>query len=855
MHLILPATIAAILLIASSRAAAVLDLVDPAASKGAFPLVAKGRAAPVCIPPRSAAVVRIAGQDLASDIERVTGVRPAVLEAAPESGPRIEVSVFPGVADRWETFRLSATNDCLAIQGSDKRALAFGLYDLSRRIGVSPWHWWADVPVVKRSEVYLAAGTGPVESPSVRYRGIFLNDEGWGLVPWAAKTFEPEVGNVGPKTYARIFELLLRLRANTIWPAMHPGTTPFHQVPGNAKVADDYAIVLGSSHAEPMLRNNVGEWKRPPGQYNFLTHRETVLDYWDERVRQRTKGESLFTLGMRGIHDSPIVGPKSQAQRISILEEIFKEQRAMLGKHLKSVPGSQEGASFSQIFCPYKEVLDDYRAGLKVPDDVTIVWPDDNFGYIRRFATPEERKRSGGLGVYYHLSYLGTPMSWLWFDSLSPSLVWSEMTRAYEQGARAFWVGNVGDLKGQELSTEFFLHLAWNAGRTTPEEPARFLRAVAARDFGEKHAEAIAAIWARHQHLAVARKPEHLQWHLPLTPYRPTELTEGEMLSRLNAYAALEQDTDAIASGLPAEFQDAYYQRVGYAVAAAAAANERYFRAELARLHRARDNDEDAQETFAVSKRAGPRMDDLTRRYNEEIAGGKWRHIVRVNGIKYEDWKKKFLPADAIPPLDSSAQNAVHAPDPGAVGKAPVVPTDAHPGDFLEVDGVVSMDAGHFTACSDMKDGAGWRSISGLGRTGSAVTVLPSTAAVTGSAAPRLSYRFHVVSRGQATIRVRLLPTHPLVPGQGLRLALAVDKGRPLPLAVTSGFDTDSEEWKQRVLTNATHATVKLPEDLSPGLHTLHLVAVDTGVVVDKIVIDLGGLRPSYDGPPETRTP
>ncbi len=818
----------------------------------AFPLVAEGRAAPLVVPADAPEVVKIAARDFAADIERVAGVRPEILDTPPADAsiPRVELALSPAsLAGRWEAFQLSATTRTLTVSGSDRRGLAYGVYELSRRIGVSPWYWWADVPVARRSALRFSAGEEPVDQPAVKYRGIFINDEDWGLVPWAAKTHEPEVGNIGPKTYGRMFELLLRLRANLLWPGMHPTTTPFHQVPGNAAVADAYAIILGSSHAEPMLRNNVGEWTAPKDDYDYIRNPAGVLDYWEQRVKERTHGESLFTLGMRGIHDSPIVGPKNQAERIATLTEIFGKQRDMLARHL----GDGDPTRVGQIFCPYKEVLDDYLAGMKVPDDVTLVWPDDNFGYIRRFATDAERARSGGLGVYYHLSYLGAPLAWLWFDSLPPALVWSEMTKAYEQGARTLWVANVGDLKANEQSAEFFLELAWHADRTAPDAPSRFLHAMAARDFGAKHAEKIADIWARHQ--AFARKPEHLQWHLPKTAYAPTTLTETEITTRLDAYAALARDTAAVAALLPAEAQDAFFELVDYPVSAAAVANERYFRAELARIQKARGENAAAVATFALSRRADARVAELTRRYNEQIAGGKWRHILSVNGLSAKEWKS-FQP-DPIPDLDSPAQTAVRALDPASAPSPLVAPVGARPGDFVERDGVVSILAGHFTSREDLASGAGWRSVPGLGRGGSAVTVLPSTAKITPASAPRLGYRFHVSSAATSpvTVRVRLLPTHPIISGKGLRLALSIDDGAPLPLAVTSGFDPKSDAWKQRVLANATEATLQLPASLSPGWHTLHLVAVDAGVVVDKIVLDLGGLRPSYDGPAETRLP
>jgi len=235
----------------------------------------------------------------------------------------------------------------------DRRGLAYGIYEVSRRIGVSPWRWWADVPVTTRAELRLSIGDEPLDQPAVKYRGIFINDEDWGLQPWAAKTLEPEVGNIGPKTYGRIFELLLRLRANCIWPGMHPTTTPFHLVPGNAAAADRYAIVVGASHAEPMLRTNDDQWKLPEKDFNYLIHRNEVLSYREERVKERASGESLFTIGMRGIHDSPIIGPKTEPERVATLEKIFADQQGLLARHL----GKGNATRVGQIFCPYKEVL------------------------------------------------------------------------------------------------------------------------------------------------------------------------------------------------------------------------------------------------------------------------------------------------------------------------------------------------------------------------------------------------------------------------------------------------------------------------------------------------------------------
>lgn len=824
-----------------------------------FPLVVGGVAAPIVLPTNAPSVIRIAARDLAADIKAITGVAPEIFTAAATNSksPRVELNLGGNLAGRWEAFQFAATPERLVITGSDRRGLTFGVYELSRRLGVSPWSWWADVPVPKCSELRLSVGAEPVDQPAVQYRGIFINDEDWGLLPWAGKTFEPEVGNLGPKTYARVCELLLRLRANCLWPGMHPTTTPFHQVPGNAAIADEYAIVMGSSHSEPMLRNNVGEWQEDPKLYNYLTNRAGVRSYWEQRVRERTNGESLFTLGMRGIHDSPIIGPRTQRERIATLEQVFADQRELLTKQF----GPHNLTNIGQIFCPYKEVLDDYSAGLRVPDDVALVWPDDNFGYVRRFATAKERNRSGGLGIYYHVSYSGMPQSWLWIDTLPPALIWAEMTRAFEQGARRVWVVNVGDIKNTERSMEFFLDLAWHADRTDVDAPSRFLRVIAARDFGEPNAAAVADILSRLQAINFSRKTEHLQWHLTMTPYQPTELNEAEIRARFDACAALQSDSDSLMERLPVASRDAYFQLVGYPVGITAAANERYFRSELARADVARAR---SPEWNRAAAQAGERrVDQLTARYNNEIAGGKWRNSVSENGYSPDAWLRFQRDTKTVPPEPTT--NNVCPPAPPAES-APVaeeqnqVPSGARAGEFVERGKVVSINAGHFTGRHDLPSGGGWRAVPGLGRSGSAVMVLPSTAAISSNATPSLEYRFHVITGGAATLKIRLLPTFPLVSNTGLRFKMAIDESEPVLLAVTKGFDTRNSntqltDWQRRVMANATEAQLQLPQPLAPGPHTLRLLAVDAGVVVDKIVIDLGGVQRSYDGPAETRLP
>lgn len=309
----------------------------------------------------------------------------------------------------------------------------------------------------------MPAGFRKLDYPQVAYRGIFINDEDWGLTPWSWKHYEPSErkGQIGPKTHARIFELLLRLRANTFWPAMHECSIPFFFTEGNKEMADKYAIYLGTSHCEPMMRNTNGEWKMAgKGEYDYVHNRKNVLFFWEERVKQLRHSDDIYTLGMRGVHDGKMQGAKTLEEQKKALTEILADQRRMLakykGKDLTKVP---------QVLIPYKEVLDIYQAGLQVPEDVTLMWCDDNYGYITHFPTAKEAARPGGNGIYYHVSYWGRPHDYLWLSTASPYLLYQQMKQAYEKGIRQMWILNVGDIKPAEYQTELFMDMAWNIGR------------------------------------------------------------------------------------------------------------------------------------------------------------------------------------------------------------------------------------------------------------------------------------------------------------------------------------------------------------------------------------------------------
>jgi len=394
--------------------------------------------------------------------------------------------------------------------------------ELSKKIGVSPWYWWTDVPVEHRDTLVIKIGSPQTDAPAVKYRGIFINDEDWGLHPWAAKTFDPEFKNIGPKTYEKVFELMLRLRLNYLWPAMHECSTEFGSVPENYRLAGQYGIVAGSSHCEPMLCNNAKWSEREKGRWNYSLNRDTIHSYWEDGVQARRGEEAVWTIGIRGIHDQGMQRPPNDLPgRMSLLDEVFRDQRELLNRQV-----TKEWGTVAQSFVPYKEVLPIYDAGLKVPDDVTLVWVDDNFGYIRRLSSPDERSRPGGAGVYWHLSYYGGPHSYLWINTTAPALMWEEFHKAWENDARTIWVINVGDIKPMEIGMDYFSRLAWNPVAAGPDSQPLFLRNFVAENFGEKLAQPIADLLGEFYRLGTIRKPELMSrvWALALPEERAEQL-------------------------------------------------------------------------------------------------------------------------------------------------------------------------------------------------------------------------------------------------------------------------------------------------------------------------------------------
>ncbi len=505
----------------------------------------------------------------------------------------------------------------LVIAGSDRRGTAFGIFHLSKLMGVSPFVWWADAVPEKKQQLFIS-GSFTSTTPSVQYRGIFINDEDWGMQPWAAKNMDTGIKDIGPKTYAKVFELLLRLKANYIWPAMHPCTKAFYYYKQNPKVADDYAIVVGGSHCEPMLRNNVCEWaetyeeeyKKKPGEWRYDVNKDEIYKYWDDRIKESVNYESVFTVGMRGVHDGSMPGPKDPDAKVKLLEKVIADQREILQNNFK-----KSSSTIPQIFVPYKEVLSLYRRGMKLPDDVTIIWPDDNYGYIRQLPNEAEQKRSCGHGVYYHLSYWGSPHDYLWLSSISPALIGYEMKKAYDYGAKKLWVFNVGDIKPAELETQFAMDMAWDIKTYDEEDTYTYVETWATQLFGTNNASAIWMLKDAYYHLAESGKPEHLSM---LT------FTSKEMDDRINQYDVLLELNSNCKKKIPASLLDAYYQLIEYPILSAALMNKKIFYQKMAGIALSESKTADAKEYLKKAQNAFDSIKLTTAYYNSGMRSGKW---------------------------------------------------------------------------------------------------------------------------------------------------------------------------------------------------------------------------------------
>ena len=689
-----------------------------------------------------------------------------------------DVSALTG---KKQAFLLQVLPDGkLLVAGSDSHGTAYGIMELSRLIGVSPWEWWADVTPEKKTSFVLSAEYQTLQSPSVEYRGIFINDEDWGLMPWSSQTYEPSdvKGHIGPKTNARIFELLLRLRANTYWPAMHECTLPFFLTEGNRKVAEEYGIFIGSSHCEPMVCSAAGEWRRRgQGDYDYVNNSASVYKFWEDRVKEVAQQGNIYTLGMRGVHDGQMQGAKTVAEQKAVLERVLKDQRGLLQKYV-----NKDVTAIPQAFIPYKEVLDIYNAGLQVPDDVTLIWCDDNYGYIRHFPTAEERARKGGNGIYYHVSYWGRPHDYLWLGTFSPYLLHQQMKLAYDRGIQKMWVLNVGDIKPAEYQIELFLDMAWNIDEVNEIGVTAHLKSWLEREFGSNCAEELLPAMEAHYQLSYIRKPEFMgntreeERDPKYKVIKDLPWSEQTISERLRSYTVLSDVVERMESNIPADRQDAYFQLVKYPVQAAAQMNRKILTAQLARHSKADWKQSDAAFDSIAS---------LTQQYNS-LQNGKWNRMMDFQPRKLSVFKRVEHTAATEPMVTDRKMlckwNAMEC----TYGKP--VPYE----------------------------GLGYeRKAAGI-RKGSSLT-----------------FAFDDYGKDSVEVEIRLLPSHPLDEKQ-LRFAISVDEA--VPQTVSYETKGRSEEWKENVLRNQAIRKVTLPINKQAS-HKLVITALDEGVVLDQVIL------------------
>ena len=694
----------------------------------------------------------------------------------------IEIRIDSVAVKHPQGFRLEVTpNGKLCIVGHDSHGAAYGVMELSRLIGVSPWEWWADVTPEKKERFELPAGYVNEQSPSVEYRGIFINDEDWGLMPWSSQTMEPENkrGIIGPKTTEKIFELMLRLRANYYWPPMHECSEPFFLTPGNREMAEKYGIYVGGSHCEPMASSTAVEWhRRGKGEYDYVNNSGNVLKFWEERLKDVAGQEIVYTLGMRGVHDGAMNGAKTVEEQKQVLSRAISDQRDLLKKY---VGGNPE--DIPQVFIPYKEVLDVYNAGLEVPEDVTLMWCDDNYGYIRHFPTEVERNRKGGNGIYYHVSYWGRPHDYLWLGTFSPGLLYQQMKLAYDKGIQKMWILNVGDIKPAEYQIELFMDMAWDMDKVAKLGVNGHLENFLCREFGETVGRELLLVMNGHYRLAFIRKPEFMgntreeEWKNPMARIvKDLPWSDRFIRQRLSDYRAISDEVENIYGQVSDSRKDAYFQLVKYPVQAAAQMNNKMLFAQFARHGKADWSDSDFAHDSIVS---------LTAIYN---SNPRWTGIM--------DCAPRELPPFKPIPHISDSVTAWNTK-----GMEPL-------------------------AVINGTDGKGnFKIYEGIGYTGNVISLIPGEA---------IKYSLPSVKGDSISVELYFLPTHP-VNGVSQPVEVKLDNRHIATLDFTT--KGRSEEWKGNVLDNRAKLRLKIPIN-GKGPHYLYLTTSVDGVLLDQIILN-----------------
>lgn len=849
-------SIACLILIFPGVSLSQLKITDKATSDG-ITLVSASEETFIYTDSTDVWLIQKAAQLLQQDIEMVTNKKTFIIHTlSAVKGNLIIIGSIPSsvtiqhlsrihkinitaLKDKWEAFCIAtvdsinpAIRNAVVITGSDKRGTAYGVFELSKQIGVSPWYWWADVPVKKKGEIFIKKGIYNYDSPSVKYRGIFINDEAPAFSGWTKEKF----GGVNHLVYEKVFELLLRLKANYLWPAMW-GNAFNDDDTLNPVLADQYGIVMGTSHHEPMLRSQQ-EWKRyGKGPWDYTKNDSALRSFWQKGIENMKSHESIVTIGMRGDGDMPM----GQGTVPDLLERIVADQRKIIETVTKKPAREQP-----QLWALYKEVQDYYDKGMRVPDDVTLLLCDDNWGNIRKLPRLDEPKRSGGYGMYYHFDYVGGPRNYKWINTNNIPRVWEQMHLAYEYGVDKIWIVNVGDIKPMEMPISFFLDYAYDVKKWNEKNILQFYVQWAEQQFGKGYAKPIGKILERYTQLSSRRKPELLDARaFSLQQYNEFERVVKE-------WEELQKEAASINQIIDAACKDAYFQLVLHPVKAQANLYHLYYNIALNR--EAAKNCQANTNLYADRAKAYFQADSLLSAEYNQLNRGKWHHMMDQIHIGYVSWQEprsnrmplvKYIPLDSIRPDIPAGREKDRSAE-------KYIPSSMEKNVFFELNGVVSMNAENFTRASSPVNTA-WRVIPGIGRNSSGVTVFPVT---TGSvsiaqSSPFLQYEIYTYDKGDIQLSTYFSPTLNFNGEQGLKCAISVDNEPPQIIIINEHMN-DPGNWNAWVANNIILKTTSHTIN-KPGKHLIKFWMIDPAVILQKIVADFAGAPASYLGPPETK--
>ena len=821
-----------------------------------FPVVTTETVTTVFYDKNEDSLVSIAVNLFTDDIKRVTGKRPQQLTKINKEKNIIIIGTvekcsffkeleknrkidFSSLKGKWDGYMIQVINNpfkgvdrALIIAGSNKRGAAYGALELTKQMGVSPWYWWADVPVKKKEQVFIKSNVNINDAPKVKYRGIFINDEAPALSGWVQENF----GKFNHEFYTKVFELLLRNKANYLWPAMW-GRAFNDDDKLNPILADKWGIVMGTSHHEPMLRAQE-EWKRyGSGAWDYTKNEVVLKNFWKKGIENMASHESLVTIGMRGDGDEPM----TEGTATALLERIVKDQRNII----EEVTGRPAEVT-PQVWALYKEVQDYYDKGMRVPDDVTLLLCDDNWGNIRKLPARNEKERKGGYGIYYHFDYVGGPRNYKWINTNNIARVWEQMHLAWEYNVKQIWIVNVGDIKPMEFPISFFLDYAWNPDKWTPYNLRGYYTQWAKGQFGDTYAKEIGVVLREYGQLASRRKPELVDENT----YSIENYDEAFRV--VNEYKKLLEKAEKIEKQLPKDYKDAYYQLVLHPIQANENLHKMYVAVALNKKYSSQNNVK-ANVYADLVKELFIKDSLISKQYNKELSSGKWNHFMDQTHIGYTSWfdpKNNMIPSvsyvsdDAKIKPNNEITEVIKSSKEEAIMDTNTV--------FYEKDGYVSIDAENYSKANNT-NGIEWKIIPDIGRTASGVSPFPVTAAAQdpNSGGPSLEYTFYNYEDGPVNIQTYFSPTlnfHNT--DSGLRYAVSVDDSQPVILSING--EKGERAWAGWVANNIIIKETTLKE-LKSGKHTVKIWMVDPGVVLQKIILDFGGMKKSYLGPPETR--